>query len=179
MGTSVGTANDANGTWQFNVIDPVHIDLIGSSFSSSDTYSGGQIGGSLAAMTLSLDDYPTALEPQLAQFDNTGLLGSSSPVPTCPRRSDSAEQGAGDQRLTIRGFRPITDATTATGQLVYRDTQQATPIVGAVVGLSARTGRCDMMRDARYARFRVNIPAGTAWTFLAGVEPDASAGAMI
>lgn len=177
-GTSAGTANDANGTWDFIVINPTQIDLVGSSFSSGDTYSGGQIGGSLAAMTLSLDDYPTALEPQLAQFDNTGLLGFFT-GPNLPATVDSAEQGAGDQRLTIRGFRPITDAQTATGQLVYRDTQQATPIVGVPVGLSTRTGRCDMMRDARYARFRVNIPAGTAWTFLAGVEPDAMAGSTI
>jgi len=38
--------------------------------------------------------------------------------------------------------------------------------------MSTRTGRVDFMRDARYQRWKVRIPAGTTWTFAAGIEPD-------
>ena len=87
-------------------------------------------------------------------------------------------QGGDEIRLDIRGFRPITDATTVQGSLFYRDTQQATPIQSKVVGLS-RIGRCDLMRDARYARFNLVIPDGIAWTFAAGVVPDTGPGSQI
>jgi len=40
------------------------------------------------------------------------------------------------------------------------------------VALSARTGRIDIRRDARYQRYQVRIPAATSWTFCAGYEPD-------
>ena len=38
---------------------------------------------------------------------------------------------------------------------------------------------CDMMRDTRYSRFKVRIPAGTSWTFCAGVVPDLVSGGML
>src|SRR5229473_7951771 len=38
---------------------------------------------------------------------------------------ESAEQGTDDNRITIRGFRPITDAATLFGAVSFRDTPQA------------------------------------------------------
>jgi hypothetical protein len=161
---------EANGTWKFTVIDSTHIDLTGSTFTHAYV-SGGQIGGSLDAMLLSFDAYATAVQPQIAQFNSSGMLGFFTGE-NLEGVIQSAEQGTDGLRLTIKGFRPITDAPTLFGSLSYRDTQLASPIVGSEVAVSQRTGRCDMMRDARYARFQVRIPAGTIWSFAAGFEPD-------
>lgn len=177
---SVGGTTEANGTWlasQITIVDSTHIDLTAATFVHAYT-SGGQIGGSLDALTLSLDDYPTSFEPQLGQFDTNSTLGFFSGAPL-EATIDSTESSGDGTRLTVRGFVPITDAATVMGRYVYRDTQQASPIVGTEVGLSRRTGRIDQMRDARYVRFRNRIPAGTTWTYFAGVEPDALAGGAI
>lgn len=129
------------------------------------------ISGSIDALTLSLDSYATAVQPQIAQFNNTHVLGFFSGA-NLEATLESAEQGADSQRVTLRGFRPITDAPTVYGSVTYRDTQAASQTLGSEVGMSTRTGRCDMMRDARYIRYKTRIPAGTAWSFMAGVEPD-------
>jgi hypothetical protein len=134
------------------------------------------INGSIDAMTLSLDDYPTSVQPQLAQFNGNGTLGFFSGK-SLEAKIQTAEQGTDFEHLDISGFKPITDAKTVLGSILYRDTQQATPIQGAAVGLS-RVGRCDMMRDTAYARFQIDIPAGSAWTFAAGIVPDVNPGAQ-
>jgi hypothetical protein len=168
--------NPASMDWKFTVISPTTIDLVGSTFTNAYV-SGGQIGGSVDAMTLSFDDYPTAVQPQLAQFNSTGTLGFFS-GPALEASLQTAEQGTDEQRLDVRGFRPITDAQGVLGSIWYRDTQQATSIQSAAVGLS-RIGRCDLMRDARYVRFQCDIPAGEVWTFIGGVVPDTGAGSSI
>jgi hypothetical protein len=172
----VGTT-EANGNFKFNVIDGTHIDLIGTTYANAYV-SGGAIGGSLDSMTLSLDAYATAVQPELSQFSSAHALGFFR-GPTLEGTMQSAEQGADGDRLTVKGFRPITDAPVCMGSISYRDTQQAAVTVGREVGLSSRTGRCDMMRDARYVRFQTRIPAGIAWTFSAGVEPDTATNGSI
>jgi hypothetical protein len=135
-------------------------------------------GDSVDAMTLSLDDFATAVQPQLGQFDSTGMLGFYS-GPALEATMQTAEQGTDWQRLDIGGFKPITDAKTLFGSIFYRDTQEDTPIQSVEVGRSTRTGRCDMMRDARYIRFQTRISAGATWTFAAGVVPDEGEGGEI
>jgi hypothetical protein len=129
------------------------------------------ISSSLDALTLSLDSYATAVQPQIAQFNNTHVLGFFAGT-NLEATLESAEQGTDDNRITVRGFRPITDAATLYGSVSYRDNPSATATSGTEVLVNARTGRCDMMRDARYSRFKVRIPAATTWTFSAGVVPD-------
>ncbi len=85
------------------------------------------------------------------------------------------EQGADAQRIYVNGFRPISDAGSLYGSLIYRDTQFATTTTTSEASVSTRTGRCDMRRDTRYARVKVRIPSATTWTFCAGVEPDVTA----
>lgn len=129
------------------------------------------ISSSLDALTLSLDSYATAVQPQIAQFSSSHVLGFFSGT-NLEATIESAEQGTDEQRVTLRGFRPITDSATVYGSVTYRDTQALTPTAGDEVLMSSRTGRCDMMRDARYIRYKTRIPAGTTWTFIAGVVPD-------
>ena len=53
--------------------------------------------------------------------------------------------------------------------------REARELVAAVAGaervINAITGICNMLLDTRYSRVRCRIPAGTAWTFINGVEP--------
>jgi hypothetical protein len=49
--------------------------------------------------------------------------------------------------------------------------------VGA--GSAGQTGSCDLMRDTRYSRFKVRIPAESSWTFCAGVVPDLTTGGTL
>lgn len=128
------------------------------------------ISSSIDAMTLSLDSYPTAVQPQLGQFDSTATLGVFSGS-NMEATLVTAEQGGDEDRLSIRAFRPVTDATTVYGSLLYRDTQQADDLQTSEMGLS-RIGKIDIRRDTRYARFQIRVPAGTDWTFAAGVVPD-------
>jgi hypothetical protein len=166
----VGTV-EANGeNWKITVVDGTHIDLQGSTFTNAYV-SGGTIGGSLDAMTLSLDAYATAVQPEIAQFSTSHVLGFFRGG-NLEATMESAEQGTDDNRITIRGFRPITDAATLYGSVSVRDTPSAIAMAGAEVPVNARTGRCDMMQDTRYSRFKVRIPAGSSWTFCAGVVVD-------
>jgi hypothetical protein len=132
------------------------------------------ISSSLDALTLSLDAYATAVQPEIAQFSASHVLGFFR-GDNLEATIESAEQGADDNRITIRGFRPITDAAALFGSLSFRDTPSASASAGAEVLVNARTGRCDVRRDTRYSRFKVRIPAGTSWTFCAGVIPALTA----
>jgi len=136
------------------------------------------ISSSLDALTLSLDAYATAVQPEIAQFSSTHVLGFFR-GPSLEATLESAEQGTDENRITIRGFRPVTDAATLYGSVSYRDTSSATVAAGAEVPVNARTGRCDVRRDTRYSRFKVRIPAATAWTFCAGVVPDLTTGGTL
>ena len=129
------------------------------------------ISSSLDALTLSLDSYATAVQPQIAQFNSSHVLGFFAGA-NLEATLESAEQGTDDNRVTLRGFRPITDAATVYGSVTYRDTQAASSTSGSEVLINSRTGRCDLMRDARYIRYKTRHPAGTTWTFSAGVVPD-------
>lgn len=131
------------------------------------------ISGSIDVLTLSLDAYATAVQPEIAQFSGSHVLGFFRGT-NLEATIESAEQGTDDNRITIRGFRPVTDAADLYGSVSFRDAPSATSVTGAEVLVNSRTGRCDLMRDARYSRFRIRIPAATLWSFCAGVVPDLS-----
>lgn len=129
------------------------------------------ISSSIDALTLTLDAYATAVQPEVAQFNSSSVLGffrGSNLEATL----ETAEQGTDGRRVFVKGFRPVTDAATVYGSASYRETTSATVTAGAEVLVNSRTGRCDMRRSTRYTRFKARIPAGTDWTFAAGVEPD-------
>lgn len=96
-----------------------------------------------------------------------GFLNGS----TLEAKMDTPEQGGDGRRIRVRGFRPVSDAATIYGSLSTRDTAQATPVYGSEVAVNS-VGVCPFNVDTRYARGRIRIPAGTAWNFAAGIEPD-------
>jgi hypothetical protein len=168
---------EANGTWKFTVVDSTHIDLIGSTF--THTYvSGGQIGGSLDALILSFDAYPASVQPEIAQFDGTNSLSFFRGA-NLKATLESGEQGTDENKITIRGFRPITDARTLYGSASFRENLLSAQTAGTEVPINTRTGRVDLRRDTRYSRFKVRIPAGSTWTFCSGVIPDIVTGGKL
>ncbi len=173
----VGTVEANAENWKITVIDGTHLDLVGSMFANAYV-SGGTIAGSLDAMTLSLDAYATAVQPEIAQFNGSHLLGFFRGA-NLEATLESAEQGTDENRITIRGFRPVTDAAALYGSVSYRDTPSAPATAGTEVPVNARSGRCDVRRDTRYSRFKVRIPAATPWTFCAGVIPDLTTGGTL
>jgi hypothetical protein len=129
------------------------------------------ISASLDALTLSLDAYATAVQPEIGLFNSDHKLGFLR-GDNLEATVESSEQGTDGRKLFVRGFRPVTDAAAVYGSASSRDTTAATPVAGSEVLVNARTGRCDMRASTRYSRFKCRIPAGTDWTFIAGVEPD-------
>lgn len=130
------------------------------------------ISSSLDALTSSLDSYATSVTPEIAQFSSSHILGFFRGT-NLEATFETAETGTDAKRLFIKGFRPITDAPTVYGSASYRDTQQVAATAGTETLINSRTGRCDLRADTRYSRFKSRIPAGTSWTYSAGVEPDA------
>jgi hypothetical protein len=130
-----------------------------------------QISASLDALTTSLDDFSTSVTPEIAAFDNDDALNFFR-GPALEATIDTAEQGADGTRIKLRGFRPVTDAPAVFGSASRRDTQQMTPVFTAEGAIDARTGKINLLASTRYARVRLRIPAGTAWSFAGGVELD-------
>lgn len=129
------------------------------------------ISGSLDALMSSLDSYATSVTPEISQFNSGHMLGFFRGA-NLEATLETSEQGTDGQRIRVKGFRPITDAATVYGSCSYRETQQASATAGTEILINSRTGRCDMNRSTRYSRMKTRIPAGTSWSFSAGVEPD-------
>lgn len=129
------------------------------------------LSSSIDDMTSSFDNYATSVTPELAQFSSDHKLGFFRGS-NLEATFETAEQGLDGRRMTVRGFLPVTDAATLYGSLRYRDTQAATSTDGTEIVINSRTGKIDLLQSTKFARFKARIPAGTTWTFCAGVEPD-------
>ena len=160
---------EANGSWKLTVVDSTHIDLVGSTFTHAYT-GGGAIGGSLDAMTASLDSYATSVTPEIAAFNSLHALGFFRGPNLQPRIATSAQAQDG-RRLFVRGLRPLTDAGTVYGSVGTRERLTDPEIFSAETQMDA-TGSCPQRASTRYARGSIRIPYGTTWTFATGVEPD-------
>lgn len=127
------------------------------------------------AMTTSLDDFSTSITPELAAFGDDHALNFFR-GPNLEATLETAEQGTDGRRIKLKnGFRPVTDAPAVYGSASKRETQQAPAVFTSESAMSPVTGRCSMIVDTRYSRLRARIPAGTPWTFVAGVEADIAA----
>lgn len=167
----VGTT-EANGNWTITVHNSTTFDLQGSTFTNAYT-SGGIVGGSLDALTTSLDLISTAALPQICAVDTSNRVGFFSGA-NLEASMTTSEQGNAGRRVYVNGFRPITDAPTVYGSLTYRENLLATATTDTERSINA-LGACPQNRSTRYARGKVRIPSGTAWTYAIGVEPDVTA----
>lgn len=168
----VGTT-EANGRWRFNVIDATHIDLIGSAFVNAYV-SGGQIGGSLDALSFSLDSISRAAVAQLSAMGPTNKLGFFDGSNLEGVLMTEEIDGEGTMLFTS-GMRLITDCTTAVGNIGWRmalvDTLQFTDEASM-----DNSGWCPQLIESRYQRGRMRLPYGASWSYARGVQPDGAAG---
>lgn len=168
--SGVTGTTEANGNWFFTTIDGTHIDLTGSAFVHAYV-SGGLIGGSIDAMTQSLDSFQAAIVPELAAFDSGHLLNFFR-GPNLEATLETAEQGTDGRRVKMKvGFRPVSDSPVVYGSASRRENLQAAVSAGTETRQNAITGICNMLLDTRFSRLKCRIPAGTVWTFINGVEP--------
>lgn len=129
------------------------------------------ISASLDALTASLDSYASSLIPEISQFGNDNALGFFR-GDNLEATLETSEQAMAGSRVRVRGFRPLCDAATVYGSCSGRETLSATPTYSNEIIISERTGNIDLNTSTRYSRLKSRIPAGTNWTFAAGVEPD-------
>ena len=163
---------EANGVWNFTIIDPTHIDLIGSTFTNAYT-GGGQIGGALAQLPFSLDSYGTAAQPAICAFSSTAQAAFFN-GPNLAATMETPELNDQGTRIYIGSLRIMTDATTAMGSVGWRDNAQSA-IKYTTPTLINQVGQCPQRIDGRYVRARLQIPAGSVWTYARGAEPLAKA----
>lgn len=129
------------------------------------------LGTNLDAITQSFDSFATAIVPELAAFDVNHQI-SFFRGPPMEATLETAEQGTDGRRVKLKvGFRPVSDAPVVFGSASRRENLQAPVVAGVERNVHAKTGICNMLLDTRYSRFKCRIPAGTAWTYINGVEP--------
>jgi len=169
----VGGVTAANGTWDITVIDATHIDLQGSTFSGVYT-SGGFVAGSVDDLPVSLDELSSVSLPNLAAFSSDHKLGLFT-GDALEATLETSESLGKRQRVNINGGQPITDAETCFLSVGGRDSLRD-PLVYSDESELDSDGYCPLLENVRSGRFRLRIPAGTAWTFASGVDPEPAGG---
>jgi hypothetical protein len=167
--SAVGGTTEANGTWEVNVIDATHLDLIGTTYANAYT-SGGIVAGSLDELPFSLDAVSTSSLPALSMADDTHAIGFFS-GDNLEATLETPEQSADGRRIKVKGFYPVTDAGTVYGRLSKRENLSDAITYTAETTMNAR-GFVPQLRDTRYTRAKIRIPAGTAWSYASGIVPD-------
>ena len=168
----VNGTTEANGNWQFTIISSTQIDLKASTFTNNYT-TGGAIGGSLDQLPFSLDTISSAALAQLSLIDGTHSLGFFTGANLEAQLETTQKDGMG-RRMFITATRPLTDAGTVEVSIGWRDTAQSTVAYTAET-LVNDIGLCPVDGggiDARYARAKARIPAGSTWTYAMGIQPE-------
>jgi hypothetical protein len=128
-------------------------------------------GSNIDTLTIpSLDDISNAALSKVSAVNSSHVLGFFTGA-NLQATLQTSEQGGDGRRIFVSGFRPISDAPTVYGSVLSRETNQAAPATSAESLVNA-IGKCDQRVSTRFARGKVRIPAGTAWTFATGIEPD-------
>jgi hypothetical protein len=175
----VGGTTEANGNWLITVVDGTHVELTGTTYANAWTSggtigdywtSGGIVAGSLDELPFSLDAVSTSSLPALSMADDTHAIGFFS-GDNLEATLETPEQSADGRRIKVKGFYPVTDAGTVYGRLSKRENLTDAITYTAETAMNAR-GFVPQLRDTRYTRAKIRIPAGTAWSYASGIVPD-------
>lgn len=118
----------------------------------------------------SLDDISISSQVRLAGVDTTHKMGFFSGG-SLEAIMETSEHGGDGRRIYVRGYRPVTDATSIFGSVSQRENLQAAPTYTSESQVNG-IGKIDTRVSTRYARGKVRIPAGEIWTYASGLEPD-------
>lgn len=167
---------EANGTWKVTIVDPTHIDLIGSTFVHAWT-GGGNIGGSLDALPFSLDSISTSAIAQLAAVGATNKLGFFN-GPNIEALLETGEQDGEGVMAFVDTVRPVTDCAASLISLGHRSTAQASLTYTNESALNI-FGAANFTIEDRYIKARLRAPYGAVWTYARGVQPVADAAGVM
>lgn len=109
---------------------------------------------------------------RLAAFDDAHTYGLFT-GPNMAVILDTGEfSGPKNRRAFTASVRPNVDLAipVATVQLAMRDQMIGQPIVFSDAVAQEIDGQCPILGDARFMRYRVNLPAGVAWQHATGVD---------
>jgi hypothetical protein len=117
---------------------------------------------------LSLDDVTGSVALDLAIANSSHQVGFM--TGTILEAIMDTSEVVGDARTFVSKHRPVTDAGTVYGSVMYRNkgsdaVSQSTEVVMRSDGFIPNRA------DARNIRIRTRIPSGTSWTYAIGVEP--------
>jgi hypothetical protein len=154
----------------------IEIDLQGFVTATTPGYTMDELETTLSYATV--DSIPAALDsrqwkggrPGLGGFGTDNTLGffSGTPLEAVLETSDHIVGGEG-RRAFVNGFRPVIDADGLYGQIGGKETHGDDRTWTGEAAQESH-GLIPGMRDARLHRFRVRIPAATAWEHATGVE---------
>lgn len=167
--SAVTGTTEANGTWEITVVDGTHIDLNGSTFANAYV-SGGIVAGSLDAIPFPLDTVSNASLPRLSIVNASHRIAFFS-GDSLEATLETSEQSGDGRRLRVKGFWPITDASDVRGRVGKRENLNTIATYTGESSMNAQ-GYVPRIWETRYARAKIRIPAGVAWTFVSGVKPD-------
>lgn len=141
--------------------------------SLSDGYTLDELDaiGTLDALPFSLDSRAwTGGSISLAAFD-TDSKWALFTGDTLAATLETAELEANPGGMAhCQAVRPYVDAASPTVQVGTRDTPQASVSWSSASSLND-IGEADFRSEARYHRFRLNIPAGASWSHAQGLDP--------
>jgi hypothetical protein len=172
----VGGTTEANGTWTFTVVDSTHIDLqrnqaTGNLSAYANAWTaGGNIGGSLDALTFSLDSVSQSTTAALSAFSTASTLGFFNGA-NIEAIVETADQDGDGQHIFVSGVRPITDSVDVLASCGYRLRPQDAVTYTGESGIDY-TGNCSLLAEGRYVRGRCRIPAGSDWSYVKAMQPD-------
>lgn len=128
------------------------------------------ISGNIDTMDFSLDNFSTSTPAKLSAFATDHKLGFFSGA-NLEAILETAEQGGDNRRIFIRNARPVTDAPSVFVSVSGREEIEAGTAYDTETEINAQ-GLCPQRISTRYARGRMRIPAGQAWNFASGIEPE-------
>jgi len=129
------------------------------------------ISSSLDALIPSLDSFSTSVTPEAGMFDPSHRLGFFRGANMEAAMATGAQAIGEGRRVFVRGLRPVTDAPTVFGSTGMRERLDAAEAFLAEQQMDA-TGSVPQRASTRFARGKLRIPAGTAWNFATGVDPE-------
>ncbi len=148
--------------------------LEGTAVGTTSTSTGGSgtyIVSNIDTLTIgTFDSIAVSALPQLSAVDSSHKAGYFTGE-AMEATLETAEHGNQKRRIFVRQLRPAIDAETCFASITKRERLESSVSYTTEEELDA-FGTIPFRVSTRYARANVRIPAGTSWTFAAGVEPD-------